>query len=242
MLLPLSPSMKYIFACWYLPCLWSDQLSCIAPRTEPSPSSKNFVPHVRHSRFLVQTTASRMPRVGGGEEAIVWTMFSDDDAIFQGCHLQQQLPKTVLRLRNPLLLASRHHRNETPSVKSSHPVKLSWIVERYIFHATFGSTSCSTCWAECCAVWRHLLSCVVALLAQTGVHFPWTEIYINYISVFIETSKLGPIERGIVLRWSQSDSWCQDHHHNPPSCKPSSEWYMVSRSSHNPPCRPPSVQ
>ena len=173
MLLPLSPSPRCIFACWYLPCLCSDQLSCIAPRTGASPSSKNFGPHVRHSRFLVQTTASRMPRVGGGEEAMVWTMFSDDDAIFQECHFEQQLPKTVLRRRrrNPLLLASRHHSNETPSVKSSLPVKLRWIVERYIFHATFGSTSCSTCWAEYCAMWRHLLSCVVALLHKLAYTF-----------------------------------------------------------------------
>ena len=33
----------------------------------------------------------------------------------------------------------------------------------------------------------HLLSCVLALLAQTGEHFPSTEIYINYTSVLIET-------------------------------------------------------
>ena len=64
MLLPLSPSPRCIFACWCLFCRCTDQLSCIAPRTGASPSSKNVGPHVRHSRFLVQTTASRMPVLG----------------------------------------------------------------------------------------------------------------------------------------------------------------------------------
>ena len=149
MLLPLSPSPRCIFACWYSPCRCTDQLSCIAPWTGPSPSSKNFRPLVRHSRFLVQTTASRTPRVGGGEEAMVWTMFSDDDAIFHVCYLQQQLPKTVLRRRrNPLLLASRHHSNETPSVKSSLPVKLRWIVKRYIL-----MQHSAACEGTFCRVW-----------------------------------------------------------------------------------------